>query len=262
MSDSILIFDSGVGGLSILTEVRKALPGVHIRYLMDSEMFPYGIRADGLLAERIVSVCKAAVSSFSPSMLVLACNTASTLALSQLREALELPVVGVVPAIRVAGEQCRRTDNLCFGLLATPATVSRSYTQALIDDFASDCRIERLGCSELVDLAEQHIAGVDTRAALHGLIGNWLAQHPDMRHVVLGCTHFPLLRDELELLWPEIHWIDSGAAVARQSARVFRGIADEDTSLSCNWTGTQEPEAVKRFLSQLGPLKDAGRLLV
>ena len=262
MSDSILIFDSGVGGLSILTEVRQQLPGVHIRYLMDSEMFPYGTRPDALLASRIVEVCSRAVDSFHPSMLILACNTASTLALTQLREALSIPVVGVVPAIRVAGERCRSDQHTVFGLLATPATVKRAYTQNLINEFASDCRVERYGCSELVELAEQHIAGADTRAGLHALIGNWLVQHPDIRHVVLGCTHFPLLRDDLESLWPAIDWIDSGAAVARQAARVYPGQTQGDNSLSYNWTGTQDPEATGRFLSELGPLRDAGRLLV
>ena len=262
MSESILIFDSGVGGLSILSEVRQTLPGVHIRYLMDSAMFPYGTRPDALLAQRIVTVCEAAVSSFNPDILILACNTASTLALAQLRNALSIPVVGVVPAIRVAGERCRTRERRAFGLLATPATVTRAYTQNLIDDFAADCEVERYGCSELVELAERHIAGEDTRAGIHALIGSWLLQHPHMRHVVLGCTHFPLLKDELQSLWPDIDWIDSGAAVARQTARVFTSAGGKDNSLSCNWTGAWEPSAALHYLRALGPLKDAGRLLI
>ncbi|MDF1763973.1 MAG: aspartate/glutamate racemase family protein, partial [Oleibacter sp.] len=145
MKNSMLIFDSGVGGLSILQEVARLMPDITLDYLMDSEFFPYGIREDQELIQRIVTFCKAAVEQRQPSVLILACNTASTLALPALREILSIPVVGVVPAIRVAGERSLSLKDdgpATIGLLATPATVNRPYTQDLIEQFAPHCEVQ------------------------------------------------------------------------------------------------------------------------
>lgn len=278
MTDSILIFDSGAGGLSVLNEVRQALPGVPLHFLLDSGLFPYGNQDDETLAQRIPDLCADAVERLQPSVLILACNTASTLALPALRARLDIPVVGVVPAIRVAANHCRSANKNSFGLLATPATVRREYTDQLISDFAEGLNVVRFGSPDLVSIAEKyletkaerHLAKKaeqqpDSEAIEHTLFDHlnpWLLQHPECQHVVLGCTHYPLLRPLLETLWPSIHWIDSGAAVARQAARVFDDHAQtqkleqnaahprpHNNAISIYWTGSERPNGVLRALS-------------
>lgn len=252
MADSILIFDSGVGGLSVLAQVRAQFPETCLNYLMDAEMFPYGNRDDDQLAKRIVDVCVRACDKYSPALLVLACNTASTLALPQLRTALNIPVVGVVPAIRVAGERYSKDSMSTFGLLATPATIRRPYTDQLINDFASHCHVQRFGSKELVTIAEQKIRGEPIDQALQDHLEPWLQQNPTMKTVVLGCTHFPLLRDELEANWPDIDWIDSGEAVARQALRIFPADPAGKQTIHLIWTGSKRPKGVSQYLSQFG----------
>lgn len=248
MKHSILIFDSGVGGLSILSEIRQRFPRTHLHYLMDCAWFPYGIRDDDALQQRIVDLCRDSVDELQPVLLVLACNTASTLALEALRATLKIPVVGVVPAIKVAADQIPRTrieDAAAapeIGLLATPATVNRPYTERLIRDFAPHCTVNRLGSSDLVQLSEDWMSGRDIRPQLQAVLGGWLTGHPAMTQVVLGCTHFPLLRPLLEALWPQVQWIDSGQAVATQSSRVYPGDPSAgDGSASLWWTPPVTP---------------------
>ncbi|WP_246624770.1 glutamate racemase [Oceanobacter mangrovi] len=214
----ILIFDSGVGGLSIAKEIRSRLPKAELHYLMDSAYFPYGIRDDAVLQQRIVQLCQLACEQLPVKLLVVACNTASTLALTALRAVLPIPVVGVVPAIKPAALHSKSGH---IGLLATPATVSRSYTNGLIDNFAAHCQVSRLGTTALVELAEQWLSQPEPdessfRQQLEQQLSPWLATQPQLDTVVLGCTHFPVLRPLLEKLWPGIHWIDSGAAIARR----------------------------------------------
>ena len=266
MKNSILIFDSGVGGLSILREVRERFPHTHLHYLMDTEWFPYGTREDEALSQRIVSLCDSAVVQLEPSLLILACNTASTLALQPLRDILNIPVVGVVPAIKVAAEQCQKNEEGALqpqiGLLATPATVRRPYTEQLIRDFAPHCTVNCLGSSRLVELSEEFISGRNVIPALQQELSDWLAAHPQMQHVVLGCTHFPLLTPLLSELWPQIHWIDSGKAVAQQAQRIFSGNpAEGDSTTSLWWTGTQRPDGAAEYLRRLGPIHTSNPLI-
>lgn len=260
MADSILIFDSGVGGLSVLSQVRQQFPAICLNYLMDTEMFPYGDRDDDVLIQRILNVCVRGCEKYNPALLIVACNTASTLALSQLRNALSIPVVGVVPAIRVAGERCTTDAQNTFGLLATPATVRRPYTDQLINDFANHCKVQRFGSTELVAIAERKMGGETITTELKQHLTPWLAEFPDMQKVVLGCTHYPLLRDELETCWPHIEWIDSGEAVARQAARIFPASATGNQQINLSWTGPQCPQGVSQFLAQYGHVEQAGSL--
>ena len=157
MKGPVLIFDSGVGGLSVAQSLRQHYPAAAMCYACDNAWLPYGLRDDAVLAERIVAVCQAAVRACQPSVLVVACNTASTLALENLRELLEIPVVGTVPAIKPAAA-ISQTRHI--GLLATKATVGRPYTQRLIDNFASDCMITRVAADALVIEAEAYLAGI------------------------------------------------------------------------------------------------------
>lgn len=231
MKGPVLIFDSGVGGLSVVESLRQHSPDAAMCYACDNAWLPYGLREDGALTDRIVAVCRSAVETCQPSVLVVACNTASTLALANLREQLVIPVIGTVPAIKPAAA-ISQTRHI--GLLATKATVGRPYTQRLIDSFASDCVITRVAADPLVVEAEAYLAGITPNAERMqaALAPLWQAAsssstHPPLDTVVLGCTHFPLLKPWLVQLAPvPLHWIDSGDAIARRVMQVV----DELTS--------------------------------
>ncbi|WP_192036360.1 glutamate racemase [Halomonas sp. YLGW01] len=218
MSGPILIFDSGVGGLSVVAAIRRRLPEVALGYACDNAMLPYGTKPDDWLVARILDVCQAAVAASHASALVVACNTASTLALEALRACLTIPVIGTVPAIKPAAAASASGH---LALLATSATVHRPYTRRLIEDFAGDCEVMRVAADPLVAQAEQRLAGEPVDA---GVVADCLAPlwtDPALDTVVLGCTHFPLLAAELASAAPRpIHWIDSGDAIARRVAQV------------------------------------------
>ncbi|APE31765.1 glutamate racemase [Halomonas aestuarii] len=223
MAGPILVFDSGVGGLSVVQALRRRLPEAALSYACDNAMLPYGRREDAWLVQRIQAVCQAAVAASNCRALVVACNTASTLALDALRECLTIPVIGTVPAIKPAAAASRTRH---IGLLATSATVSRPYTLQLIHDFAADCRVTRVAADDLVGEAERLVTGESPdreviRRALAPLWAGSTADLPDLDTVVLGCTHFPLLRRWLAEAAPrEVAWIDSGEAIARRVAQV------------------------------------------
>ena len=213
---SVLVFDSGVGGLSVYDEVRQLLPNLHYLYAFDNEGFPYGEKSEDYIVERVVAVVTAITQRFPLALVIIACNSASTVSLPALRERFDFPVVGVVPAIKPAA---RLTRNGVVGLLATRGTVKRPYTHALVAQFARECKIEMLGSAELVELAEAKLHGqeVDLADVRHA-VQPWLRMKEPPDTVVLGCTHFPLLRDELQLVMPEgTRLVDSGAAIARRT---------------------------------------------
>lgn len=250
-SRPVLVFDSGVGGLSVAAEIRRRLPTLPLHYLMDSAGFPYGTKDDATLTARVIDVCENAVREQSPQMLVVACNTASTLALPALRERLSIPVVGVVPALKVAAQANPGGE---IGLLATPATVHRPYTDNLIRDFAAGCQVRRLGSSALVQWAEDWVRYGRTPADLFAHLDHWLTHPTPVSHVVLGCTHFPLLKPMLSALWPSVTWVDSGEAIARRVAHLLGDAlpATGQPAPQLFWTGDTAPEeGVRRFLATL-----------
>jgi glutamate racemase len=216
----ILVFDSGVGGLTIVEPIAAVLPGAPIVYACDNAAFPYGPKPEDELVDRVHVVFDALLQRFQPRLLVVACNTASTVALPRLRSHYSLPIVGVVPAIKPAA---RLSQNRVIGLLATPGTVRRPYTDQLIAEFAADCQVVRVGSSELVLAAEQKLRGEPFDPTLLGeLLRPILAAGADT--VVLGCTHFPLLRDELEAAAGRpLTWVDSGDAIARRVQSLYPG---------------------------------------
>ena len=221
----IVIFDSGVGGLSIYQEIRRKLPGLSIIYCSDNEGFPYGPRPASEVVERTLHCLGLINEQYHPAMVIIACNTASTIALPKARDALNIPVVGVVPAIKPAGMASKKR---CIGLLATPGTVERRYTDQLIHDFASDCEVIKVGSSELVHIAEQHLRGeaIDQQT-LKDIIQPFFTGSlwPDC--IVLGCTHFPLVQKLLDSVVPTpITWIDSGEAIARRVENLIEEIDD------------------------------------
>lgn len=214
---SILVFDSGVGGLSVAREIQQRLPDQAIIYASDNAFFPYGTKSETELIARVDKVISALLVRYPAEILVIACNTASTLTLPHLRSKLDLPIVGVVPAIKPAA-QATRTGVI--GLLATPATVARPYTHELIREYATGCKVISLGSSELVEIAEQKLRGESIDKAALDAVAAKLMQAEDsarMDVLVLACTHFPLLREELAQQLPkQLRLIDSGEAIARR----------------------------------------------
>ncbi|MGK2888321.1 MAG: glutamate racemase [Candidatus Malihini olakiniferum] len=214
---TVLLFDSGVGGLSVYNEIRQQLPNLHYIYAFDNEAFPYGEKPQDFIVERVVQIVSAVQKRHQLAAVVIACNTASTISLPALRKRFMFPVIGVVPAVKPAA---KLTRNGIVGVLATRATVKRSYTHELIARFATDCQILLLGSAELVELAETKLQGDNVSLlALQKILHTWLKLPEPPDTVVLGCTHFPLLSEELQLVLPNgTRLVDSGAAIARRTA--------------------------------------------
>lgn len=228
----ILIFDSGLGGVTVLQEVHARLPHCRYSYALDNEWFPYGEKRDEVLLQRILNYFAVLLEQSRPDLVVIACNTASTLALDSLRQRFSVPFVGVVPAIKPAVQLSR---NRTVGLLATPATVQRSYVERLQADYGQDCRLLKVSCPALVTLAEAKMRGepVCQRRLQEAVAAIQAQPGADQVDVfVLGCTHFPALRDELAAYWPEsVQWLDSGAAIARRVESLLAGsVATQERS--------------------------------
>jgi len=218
----ILFFDSGVGGLSVLGPTRKLLPTAPIIYAADSAGFPYGKKTEAEIASRVPALLGRLVERFHPRVAVIACNTASTIALEHVRSALDLPVVGTVPAIKPAAETSK---TRVIGVLGTEATVRQPYVDDLAAKFASDCTIIRYGSPELVELAEAKLAGEEVsveaiRAAARPMFDAPGGDRIDT--VVLACTHFPLLEEELRAAVPNVAYVDGGPGIARRIAWLTR----------------------------------------
>ncbi|MBD2815300.1 glutamate racemase [Xenorhabdus sp. Flor] len=218
---TILIFDSGVGGLSVYQEIRQLLPDLHYIYAFDNEAFPYGEKTAEVIIERVVKVVDEIQKRHSLAVVVIACNTASTVSLPILRGRFSFPVVGVVPAIKPAA---KLTCNHVVGLLATRATVNRGYTKELITQFAKDCQVHAIGSAELVELAERKLHGETIPLGeVEKVLKPWLKMKEPPDTIILGCTHFPLLAKELSQILPNgIRLIDSGAAIARRTAWLIK----------------------------------------
>jgi glutamate racemase len=217
----ILLFDSGLGGLTVARAVRALLPDAHYLYGADVAAFPYGAWDEPLLIERIVAVMARLIGEARPDVVVVACNTASTLALARLRETFAVPFVGTVPAIKPAAQQ---TTSRIIGVLATPGTVNREYTRALIDTYAFHCVVMLHGAPHLAELAEAKLMGTaPDPAAVRREIAPVFRRRGGRRTdtVVLGCTHYPLLLPDLEAAspWP-VSFIDPAPAIARRVAGI------------------------------------------
>lgn len=220
----IVIFDSGVGGLSVYKEVHQVLPDCQYIYCFDNAAFPYGELDSQVLIERCSTIVSHFVKQFNADLVIIACNTASTIVLSRLREQLSIPVVGVVPAIKPAA---RLSEKKVIGLLATPATVERDYTKELIAQYAQDCEVLMLGSTRLVEMGEKKVRGetIDL-VELDAILQPWIG-HIDC--VVLGCTHFPLLRDEIAQVFAnKVKVIDSGRAIAKRVVQLLGGNLNGD----------------------------------
>jgi len=221
-SAPILFFDSGVGGLSVLAPTLRLIPNAPIVYAADSAGFPYGKRSEAEIASRVPALLGRLVERFHPRLAVIACNTASTIALEHVRFALDLPVVGTVPAIKPAAEMSK---SRVIGVLGTEATVRQPYVDDLAAKFAADCVIVRHGSPELVELAEAKLGGEEVGADAVRAAAQPMFDAPDgdrIDSVVLACTHFPLLEEELRAAFPRVSYVHGGDGIARRIAFLTR----------------------------------------
>ena len=217
MSGPILVFDSGVGGLTVLGEVQKLLPDVSTVFVADTAMFPYGKLTPYALLARVERVIDEMVARFDPALVVIGCNTASTLVLPSLRAKYKIPFVGTVPAIKPAAAATR---SGMISVLATPGTVKRDYTADLIRQFAASCDVTLVGSENLASLAEAHLRGqsVSDEDIAREIAPCFVERNGKRTDtIVLACTHYPLLLPAFERLapWP-VNWIDSAPAIARR----------------------------------------------
>jgi glutamate racemase len=215
---TILVFDSGLGGLTVLREIVKARADAHYVYVADDVFFPYGQHGEDEIIARVVPLVGELIAAHAPDLVVIACNTASTLVMSHLRSAYTVPFVGTVPAIKPA---CANSRTKRVSVLGTKGTVKREYTRALIRDFAQGCEVTLVGSPDLASLAESALSGREVGDAAIAaelapcFVGGDAAARTDT--VVLACTHYPLLMDRFVKLapWP-VDWIDPAPAIARR----------------------------------------------
>lgn len=220
----ILFFDSGVGGLSIAGPARALLPGAPFIYAADSAGFPYGTRSEAEIAGRVPALLGRLVERYRPRLVVIACNTASTVALPAVRAALDVGVVGTVPAIKPAAAL---SQTRAIGVLGTEATVRQAYVDDLSREHAADCLLLRHGSAELVMLAEAKLRGEATDPVAYARVLAGLFDRPGgdrIDVVVNACTHFPLVEAELAAAAPcPVRFVDGGPGIARRIAQLTAG---------------------------------------
>jgi glutamate racemase len=219
----ILFLDSGLGGFSILEPVRAAIPHMSFVYAADFAGIPYGEKSEIEVATRVCALLGSLSAIFRPRLAVIACNTASTIALGHVRAVLNLPIVGTVPAIKPAAELSR---SRTIGVLGTAATIRQPYVDRLSADHAADCTVLRHAAPDLVRAAEAKLRGAPFDPAVIPAALDGLRHQPGgdrLDTVVLACTHFPLLRDELEAEAPNLTFVDGGAGIARRVVHLTSG---------------------------------------
>ncbi len=214
---TILVFDSGLGGLTVFREIAAARPDADLVYAADDAFLPYGRHGEAELVARVVPLMGELIAQMAPDLVVIACNTASTLALPHLRARYPVPFVGTVPAIKPA---CASSQSKRVAVLGTQATVRREYTRRLIHDFAQGCAVDLVGSGRLASVAEDALRELPVDdAVIAAEIAPCFVDADGQRTdtVVLACTHFPLLLDRLQRLapWP-VAWIDPAPAIARR----------------------------------------------
>lgn len=251
----VLVFDSGIGGLTVLREARVLMPECRFVYVVDDVGFPYGGWREMELTARIVQLFSELIDQFRPALCVIACNTASTLVLDDLRDAFpDTLFVGTVPAIKPAAEQTR---SGLVTVLATPGTVRRAYTRDLIQSFASKCHVRLVGSENLAELAERYIRGgvVETEAILAEITPCFVEQAGRQTDiVVLACTHYPFLVNRFRALapWP-VDWLDPAEAIARRAQSLLvPPQAASDGPDEAFFTSKDPDFAVRRLMTGFG----------
>jgi glutamate racemase len=223
-SSPILLFDSGVGGLTVYDALREVLPDAPVIYTADLAGLPYGTKTETQIATRVAGLLGRMAERYQPRLACIACNTASTIALGMVRDVLEIPVVGTVPAIKPAAAL---TVTGTIGLVGTGATIRQAYVDDLQAQFAQGKRLLRIAAPGLVEAAEAKLRGKSVDPALIAEVRDGLAAMPggaDIDTLVLACTHFPLLSDELAAAFgPEVRQVDGAAGIARRIAHMLEG---------------------------------------
>jgi glutamate racemase len=250
----VLVFDSGLGALTVLREVAKARPDAELALVADDAGFPYGRLDDNALVDRVIAVLDRYIALLDPSIVVIACNTASTLALPVLRERFKIPFVGTVPAIKPA---CAQSKTKRVSVLATPATVRRDYTHQLVDEFAHGCKVTLVGGEMLASFAEALLRGVaiDEEEIRREIAPCFVDDGARTDTVVLACTHYPLILEKLTRLspWP-VEWLDPAPAIARRAAQLL-GPADGSEAGRANayfTSGSMGSDALSKSLVGFG----------
>jgi glutamate racemase len=259
MATTILVFDSGLGGLTVFREVVKARPDARYVYVADDAFFPYGRHGEDALVGRVVPLMAELIATHAPDIVVIACNTASTLVLPHLRSRFTVPFVGTVPAIKPA---CSASRTKQVSVLGTEATVKREYTRALIRDFGQGCEVTLVGSAQLASIAEAalHEKPVED-ADIAREIAPCFVERDGRRTdtIVLACTHFPLLLGSLHRLmpWP-VDWIDPAPAIARRVTDLVDGPAAGTTGAAraIFTSGARPSAALAAALARFG-LRDA-----
>jgi len=221
----LLFFDSGIGGLSVLKAARAALPLAPIVYVADFAGLPYGSKTEIQITARVAGLLGRLVERYRPRLVTIACNTASTIALNEVRAAIDVPIVGTVPAVKPASEQ---TKTGVIGLLGTAATVRQRYVDQLEAEFASNMTLLRHAAPDLVHAAEAKMRGEEVDPQIYADAMNGLTNQPGGERldiVVLGCTHFPLVQEELLAAVPGMGFVDGAAGIARRIANLTAGQA-------------------------------------
>ncbi len=251
----VLIFDSGIGGLTVLREARVLMPEYRFVYIADDAGFPYGGWGEDDLRERIVRLFRDLIDEHRPALCVIACNTASTLVLDDLRDAFPAtPFVGTVPAVKPAAEHTR---SGLVTVLATPGTVRRTYTRDLIQSFASQCHVRLVGSENLAGLAEAYIRGDRVEPDdIAAEIMPCFVEQEDRRTdiVVLACTHYPFLANRFRALapWP-VDWLDPAEAIARRARSLLAVSEPGDDSEDVVVFTSQAPDfPVRRLMAGFG----------
>ncbi len=246
----VLVFDSGLGGLTVLREIANARPDLALSLVADDAGFPYGRLSEQVLVERVIAVIGSYLALLSPALVVIACNTASTVALPALRARFSVPFVGTVPAIKPA---CAQSATKRVSVLATPATVRRDYTRELIQEFAHGCKVTLVGAPLLAGLAEASLRGeaVDEEEIRREIAPCFVEDEARTDTVVLACTHYPLILDRLKGLapWP-VGWLDPAPAIARRAAQLLGASQGEagDPAKAYFTSGTTGSPALSRSL--------------
>lgn len=220
----VLIFDTGVGGLTVYDALREILPQAPVIFAADYAGMPYGMKTEPQVAARVAGLLGRMAERYQPRLACIACNTASTIALSMVREVLEIPIVGTVPAIKPAAALTRSGT---IGLIGTKATIRQAYVDRLEADFANGTKLLRIAAPDFVGLAEAKLRGEPVDLAPVRAIADELRMIPggdQIDALVLACTHFPLLSDELaEVFGPDVALIDGAQGIARRIVHLLEG---------------------------------------
>lgn len=251
----ILLFDSGVGGLTVLSALRELMPDAPVIYAADFAGLPYGSKSEAQIAARVAGLLGRMSERYDPCLACIACNTASTIALGMVRDVLEIPIVGTVPAIKPAAAL---TKTGVIGLLGTEATIRQAYVDNLEAEFASGKKLLRHAAPGLVEAAEAKLRGgtVDRAVIENAAQGLREMENGDrIDTIVLACTHFPLLADELAASFgPDVQFVDGAAGIARriQYLTQDKDFAGETANRAITTGDLSQLEALAPSLAKLG----------